>query len=93
MDNVIQFPNSRPMIPGWDLACSILKSGDDKSMAVLQEFLDSGYEPFAITAFPQASPPNLVTGKSEVILIEKVWFKRPVAPVPAELPDPGPQLA
>jgi len=92
MDNVIPFPNSRLMIPGWDLSCVILRPNDQASLDQLQTMLDEGYEPFSVNAFPQASSPSLVTGKTEMVLVEKIWFKRPVAPVPAELPEP-PRLA
>lgn len=89
MDNVIPFPKRPHMIPGWDFGAATMRSDNKAGIQECQTFLDQGYEPFAITSYQEIGGKNLVSGQPTIVLVEKIWFKRPVAPVPANVePDP-----
>lgn len=88
--NVIQFPKKPKMIPGWDLLCVVFRQSDERSANELQDALDQGYEPFTVTVSNEIVVDPISRQPSGMVSLEKIWFKRPAAPVPEEL---DPQLA
>lgn len=90
MDNVIPFPGSIPMRRGWDFAAAALRSDTKDGHEECNRLLNEGFEPFAVTFYQELGGKNLVTGQPNVVLVEKIWMKRPAAPVPLAAPPPGP---
>ncbi len=91
MDNVIPFPGSTQMRRGWDFAAVALRSDTQEGHKQCHQFLDEGYEPFAVTSYQEIGGKNLVTGQPSIVLVEKVWMKRPAAPAPLSAPPPTSQ--
>jgi len=89
MDNVIQFPKQPVMIKGWDFACAVLRQGGAEGAKECQDLLDSGYEPFSVTSYQEFGGKDLVTGQPKIALVEKIWMKRPAAPVPERVEPLG----
>ena len=94
MGDVIQFPKSRKMVPGWDLSWIVVRDSNEDTLKKLQDALDQGFEPFSVTSYQEVTL-DLLSKQPKASTVEKLWLKRPVAPVPQDLEEPpeGPSVA